>query len=196
MNEMSLWLIVFVKIMARGGVKGQVWAWLVSVYSGLWCIPVPLNLNLRNTEENVSHADSSGWPVNILFREWQVTAVLSMAAGQTVYLHVSVDFGDKKALVLQKQRYMHPPTNIQLRTANSCGWPVISQSGKIQRWSPLQCEHKKSYKAWDWCGFLVLWLRLPQLNGDIKRHVSMALSRRSRQNPPVFVRCVWAHRPC
>lgn len=124
MNEMSLWLIVFVKIMARGGVKGKAWAWLVSINGRLWYIPVLLNLKEErgwNPEDKVSRADSSGWPVSCLFWEWRVTAVLSMAAGLAVYLHVSVAFGDKKTLVLQKRRYMHPPTSLQLRTANSCG---------------------------------------------------------------------------
>lgn len=45
MDEMSLWLIVFVKIMAREGAKAKAWAWHVSMYSRLWCILALLNLN-------------------------------------------------------------------------------------------------------------------------------------------------------
>lgn len=49
MNKMSLWLIVFVKIMAREGAKAKARAWHVSMYSRLWCILVLLNLNRGGT---------------------------------------------------------------------------------------------------------------------------------------------------
>lgn len=184
MNEMSLWLIVFVKIVARGGVKGRAGPWHISVYGRLLCILVLLNLN-----NNVSNADSRGWPVSCLFWEWQVTAVLSMAAGLVVYLHVSADFEDKKKLGLQKQRYMHPPTNFQAKNSQQL-WvashlPARDDPEKI---SSLWAQEILPVVRLTWIfGFMIMVttvsFQLSPVSGGIKSHVRMDLFKHSRQNP-------------
>lgn len=66
--------------------------------SRLLCLLVLVNLNgggaLKIMFPMVIHQAGQ----LILFWEWQVTAVLSVAAGLAVYLHGYVDFGEKKKL--------------------------------------------------------------------------------------------------